>query len=109
MRGTNLKVGTSGVQHLSLHLLLLLSWCCETETVIQQNFPGTKWQDLTQPSVVSNDDGEIYQTFAGGMGRDLTAPNYYRDEETLYREALPGIKTKDYSEPSFSILNDDDL
>lgn len=89
--------------------LLVFSLPTTARTVIQQNFPGTHWKDLTQPGVVMNDEGEIYPTFPGGKGRDLTAPNYYQNGDTYYQEALPGIKARDYAEPSFTIQNEDHM
>jgi hypothetical protein len=108
MRTSKEKKRISNFHALGL-CFLFLSLPAAARTVIQQNFPGTHWKDLTQPAVVMNDDGEIYPTFPGGRGRDLTAPNYYQNGDTYYQEALPGIKARDYSEPSFTIQNEDDM
>lgn len=88
---------------------LLLSFTAESRTVIRQNFPGTQWKDFTQPEMVLDDDGQIYQTLPGGLGRDITAPAYYFEGNTIYQEALPGIKSRDYSEPTYTIEQEDDF
>lgn len=90
-------------------LLITLSNNTFGRTVIRQNFPGTQWKDFTQPEMVLDNDGQIYQTLPGGLGRDITAPAYYFEGNTIYQEALPGIKSRDYSEPTYTIEEEPDF
>lgn len=98
----------SGMSRSSYTFLLIavLSGPVGARTVIQPNLDGTDWHDYSKPSLVI-DDGQIYQTLPGGLGRDYSAPGYYIDDGTVYQSVIPGTRSRDFSEPSFSIRRDE--
>ena len=85
-------------------MLLMGSLDVYGATIIRQNIPGMNVPDLTARSVIVDDDGQIYRSIPGMPNvRDVTEPAYYMQGREIIPEAIPGLKSRDFSEPSFSI------
>ena len=94
---------------LPLLILLVVSSATDARTVITPNVPGMPGvQDLTANQTVIDDDGEVYESLPGfgGRARILTGPNLYLQGRELIPEAIPGVRTRDYTQPSFTIDDD---
>lgn len=84
--------------------LLMGSLNAYCETIIRQNIPGMNVPDLTARSVIVDDDGQIYRSIPGMSNvRDVTELAYFIQGREIIPEAIPGLKARDFSEPSFSI------
>lgn len=74
------------------------------ETIIRQNIPGMNVPDLTARSVIVDDDGQIYRSVPGMPNvRDVSEPAYFLQGREIIPEAIPGLKARDFAEPSLSI------
>lgn len=94
---------------LILATLMVCSSAAPGRTIIQPNLPGTNLRDFTEPGLIIDDDGQVYQSIPGMSGaKDLSAPAYYFDGDTLYPEVVPGMRSRDFTEPSFTIKHEDD-
>lgn len=88
-------------------ILTLFSGSVFAQTIIRQNVPGLNVQDITARSVIVDNDGQIYRSIPGMANvRDITQPAYYIHGNEIIPEAIPGLKARDYSEPSYSIESD---
>ena len=92
----------------NLALLTLTLLCGSASAItINQNLPGLGVRDLTARSVIIEPDGQIYSSVPGMPNvRDISQPAYYIQGNTIYPEAIPGLKAQDFSEPSYSIEYD---
>ena len=71
---------------------------------ITPNIPGINVRDYTARSMIVDPDGQIYTSVPGMPDvPDLSQPAYYREGSTFYREAIPGVKTQDFTDSSFSV------
>ena len=87
-------------------LIGLLIASCEVaaDVSITPNIPGLNVRDYTARSVTVTPDGQVYESLPGLPGvRDYTRRGYYLDDGELIPEAVPGVRARDYMEPSYSI------
>ena len=71
---------------------------------INQNLPGMGVRDLTARSIIVDNDGQIYSSVPGMPNvKDISQPAHYIQGNEIIPEAIPGLKSRDYSEPSFTI------
>lgn len=85
-------------------LLLALNGSASAQTIIRQNIPGLNVQDITSRAVILDNDGQIYQSIPGMANvKDITQPAYYIQGNEIIPEAIPSLKSRDFSEPSFTV------
>lgn len=83
--------------------LVLVGTSAQGETIIRQNLPGLNVPDLTARSIII-DDGQVYESVPGMSNvRDISRGSYYIEGNTLVPSAIPGLRARDFSEPSFSV------
>jgi hypothetical protein len=86
-----------------LFFIALMATTAHGETVIRQNLPGLNAPDLTARSVII-DGGQVYESVPGMSNvRDISRGTFYIEGNTIVPSAIPGLRSRDFSEPSFSI------
>lgn len=88
----------------TLAILLVVLMQNASAVTINQNLPGLGVRDITARAVIIDNDGQIYRSIPGMTNvKDITEPAYYIQGNEIIPEAIPGLKSRDYSEPSYSI------